>query len=288
MGTDGLVDVGQSVAGATAIGGSLTIKGHVDGDAVAVGGWVTLEPGATVDGDVVAVGGSVRAASGSVISGDAVSVGGMVEADTGAVIECDRVQVGGRLGGVILGVIGVAHGAPLAFRLAMWLLRVSLFVGAGVLLATYAPVRIANVRGFLTHRTGRSALGGLGLVVGIAPLCFVLLLTVIGIPLVPLAITAFGFLYLVGATAVASILGERLPILADRKGPVVTVLLGLALLSLLNAVPYLGSLAVLLTVTVAAGAALLSKFGQPVVVPPAVPAHIEPAVTPSPNEGEVR
>jgi len=50
-----------------AIGGSVTIAGHVRRDAVAIGGSVTLEPGARVEGDAVAIGGAVSVAEGATL-----------------------------------------------------------------------------------------------------------------------------------------------------------------------------------------------------------------------------
>jgi hypothetical protein len=49
---------------AVAIGGSITISGHVRKDVVAVGGSVTLLPSARVEGDVVAIGGTVSGREG--------------------------------------------------------------------------------------------------------------------------------------------------------------------------------------------------------------------------------
>src|SRR6266508_5200043 len=48
----------ETVDKAVAIGGSVTIAGHVRYDAVAIGGSVTLLPGASVGGDSVAIGGA--------------------------------------------------------------------------------------------------------------------------------------------------------------------------------------------------------------------------------------
>src|SRR5499433_2704009 len=53
------VGADETVDKAVAIGGSVTIAGHVRRDAVAVGGSVTLLPGARVEGDAVAIGGTV-------------------------------------------------------------------------------------------------------------------------------------------------------------------------------------------------------------------------------------
>lgn len=58
-----------------ALGGSLDIQGEVTGDAVSIGGTLTLGPDAAVRGDVVAVGGALNRAPGARIDGEIVEVG---------------------------------------------------------------------------------------------------------------------------------------------------------------------------------------------------------------------
>jgi len=74
----------ESVDKAVAIGGSLTIAGHVRRDAVAIGGSVTLLPNARVEGDVVAIGGAVSVAEGATVEGDYVSLGGSIPTTVGS------------------------------------------------------------------------------------------------------------------------------------------------------------------------------------------------------------
>ena len=54
------------------------------------------------------------------------------------------------------------------------------------------PKRMENVRSILNYRNpGPSSLGGLVLLVGFAPLMLLLLISIIGIPLIPVAIVLF-------------------------------------------------------------------------------------------------
>jgi len=67
---DQRVAAGETVSGSIAAWhGTLDVAGHVDGNAVAVGGDVVIHPGAVVDGDALAVGGSVRN-EGGVVQGE--------------------------------------------------------------------------------------------------------------------------------------------------------------------------------------------------------------------------
>src|SRR5262249_57450291 len=68
----------ETISKAVAIGGSVTVAGHVRQDAVAIGGSVTLLPGARVEGDAVAVGGTVSVEPGATLEGDNVSLGGPI------------------------------------------------------------------------------------------------------------------------------------------------------------------------------------------------------------------
>jgi len=52
-----------------AVGGSLTVAGHVEGNAVSMGGDITLESTARVDGDVVCMGGELHEDPGAVVGG---------------------------------------------------------------------------------------------------------------------------------------------------------------------------------------------------------------------------
>ncbi len=279
MGSDAVVEAGETVSEATVIGGTLTVRGHVEGDAVAVGGAVHLEPGALVDGDVVAVGGWVTTAKDAQIGGDAVSVGGLVQTESEASIAGDRIQVGGRIGGVMLGLIGLASGAPFGFGIAMELMRAALFLGTAVLLVTYWPARVTAVRVYLVQRPGLSVLAGVALAVGVLPICFVLMLTLVGIPLVPVVLAGVTLLYIVGTTALAAWIGDKLPFLRTRKTPLIAVLLGVAMLAFVKAVPYFGTLVALFASIAATGAAVVTRAGQPPAAPPPVVPPASPATT---------
>jgi len=59
---------------AVAVGGSVTVNGHVTGEAVAVGGSVNVNPGGRVDGNATSVGGKVNRAGGATIGGEVVEM----------------------------------------------------------------------------------------------------------------------------------------------------------------------------------------------------------------------
>jgi len=235
---------------AVAIGGSVTVEGHVRRVAVGFGGAVTLLPGARVEGDAVAIGGNVSVDPGATLEGDNVSLGGTIPTMVGSVV---RWGVGGR------------PGMRSMFGFASRLTRVVLLYVIALLIAVAFPNVLSRIRGYLVERPGLSALGGLALVLGFAPLCVLLAVTIIGIPLIPVAVLLLVALLVFGFTVAAGWLGDRIPLLQD-KTPVKTVALGGGVLALVGLVPWIGTAVLVLVAAVAAGATLLSRFGRTSVV----------------------
>jgi hypothetical protein len=247
VGSNGEVGVDEAVGDAVAVGGSMTVMGHVRGDAVAIGGNVVLEPSATVDGDAVAIGGEVDVADGASIKGD-------------------RVSIGGSLGGLISGLVDMGSRHSLlpgfVFGILSTLLRAIVLLVLGLLLIAFMPERIENVREFLTVRPGHSALAGFGVMVGFLPLCLLLVVTLVGIPLVPVAALMLAVVMVIGLTAFSVWLGYRIPLFKAAKTPVVAMLIGLGMCTLVDLVPVVGSPLLTFVAFASSGAVLLTRFGK--------------------------
>jgi len=241
------VGADETLDKAVAIGGSVTIAGHVRRDAVAIGGSVTLRPGARVEGDAVAIGGTVTVPDGATLEGDNVSLGGPIPTMAGSAASW------------------VAGGRPRLrgmFGFAARTTRAILLYVVALIVALAFPAALARTRQYLVERPGLSALGGLAIVLGFAPLCVLLAVTIIGIPLIPVAAMILAALLVFGFTVSASWLGDRLPVGGDEKTPVKSVALGGALLAVVGLIPWLGTTALILAAAISAGAALLSRFGR--------------------------
>jgi hypothetical protein len=254
------VEAGEVVDQAVAVGGPLTIAGTVLEDAVSVGGSVTLEPTAVVEGDVV-------------------SVGGSVDVQPGAKILGDRVGVGGPVGGIVGKLVG-GHGADdlpvglfLVLGIVSALVKCAVFLLIGLLVISFMPERYARVRDHMIRRPGKSALAGLIMALAIVPLCILLAVTVIGIPLIPIAGLLMFVVMAVGMTAFASWLGDRLPIFKGRKSQFGALALGTAVVFLVGLIPLVGAIAVAAASFAAGGAALLTKLGAPPKDAPAGPSN---------------
>ncbi len=233
----------ETIDKAVAIGGSITIAGHVQRDTVAIGGSITLLPGARVEGDAVAVGGSVSVDPAATLEGDSVSMGGTIPTTIGA---ATRWVVGGGRG--MRSLFSRTARAVLVYVIAL-------------LIAAAFPGALSRVKTYLVDRPGLSALGGLAIILGFIPLCVLLAVTIVGIPLIPVAVLLLLALLFFGFTVSAGWLGERMPLLRD-KTPVKTVALGGVVLALVGLIPWLGTAVLVLVAALPAGAALLSRFGR--------------------------
>jgi hypothetical protein len=236
----------ETVDRAVAVGGSITVAGHVRRDVVAVGGSVTLTPGARVEGDAVAVGGLVSIEEGATLEGDHVSAGGTIPAMAGSLT---RWAVSGR-----------PHLHPL-LGFVPRVMRALLIYAITLLIAASFPGALTRIRTYLVDRPGLSALGGIAIVLGFVPLCIALAVTIIGIPLIPVAMMLLVVLLLFGFAVSAGWLGERMPFLHE-KTPVKTVAVGGVVLAIVGLVPWIGSLLLICAAAVSAGATLLSRFGR--------------------------
>jgi hypothetical protein len=235
----------ETVDKAVAIGGSVTIAGHVRHDAVAIGGSVTLLPGASVGGDSVAIGGAVSVAEGATLEGDNVSLGGAIPTTVGSMTSW---------------VVGGPHMLSM-FRFASRLTRAVLLLIVALLIAVAFPGALTRIEAYLVNRPGLSALAGVAILLGFVPLCVLLAVTIIGIPLIPVAVMLLVALFLFGFTVSAAWLGERLPFLQGTT-PVKTVALGGAVFVLVGLIPWIGTAALILAAAFSAGATLLSRFGR--------------------------
>jgi hypothetical protein len=236
----------ESVDKAVAIGGSLTIAGHVRRDAVAIGGSVTLLPNARVEGDVVAIGGAVSVAEGATVEGDYVSLGGTIPTTVGSMTRW---------------VVGGPHMFSM-LSFAVRLTRAALLFVIAVLIAVAFPGALMRIVTYLVNRPGLSALGGLALLLGFVPLCVLLAVTIIGIPLIPVAVILLVALFLFGFTVSAAWLGEKLPVSQEHRTPSKSVAWGAAILVVVSLIPWIGTAALIIVAAMAAGATMLSRFGR--------------------------
>jgi hypothetical protein len=194
-----------------------------------------------------------------------VAIGGVVSVPEGATLEGDNVGLGGPVPATVGSMTRWAVGGPhmfWAFRFGARLVRAVLLFVIAVLIAAAFPGALGRVRTYLLDRPGLSALGGVAILLGFVPLCVLLAVSVIGIPLIPVAVMLLVAVLLFGFAVSAAWLGERIPGGQGNRTTVSSVAWGGAILAIIGLVPWIGTTVLILVAAVAAGAALLSRFGR--------------------------
>jgi hypothetical protein len=279
---DVVVHADQPARDVVAIRGSIKLEpGAQARDVVAVLGSVVVEPGAHAR-EAVSVGGSVKLGAGAEIDKDVVSVGGSIEKDAGAVIGGEEVSVGVPALSTIAALLGsrvVFETHPSrVFVVAQVLAKFVVYFALGLLVLALFPRRLDVVAtNFTTHPWKSLFTGLLGLVV--LPFLIVLLVaTVIGIPLVPVAALLVIAAGVLGFTALSFYVGRAVPLRLERATSVLQLAIGTAIVVLVSSIPILGWMAWFAALLLVFGAVLRSRFGSqggPVLptttVPPAAP-----------------
>ncbi|MDO8670408.1 MAG: polymer-forming cytoskeletal protein [Dehalococcoidia bacterium] len=237
-------------------GGEASVSGEIRGDMVVFGGSVNLDSTASVRGDLVTFGGSLRkdpeaTVGGSVVKG--LGIGKLVVPPSPVFGLRPEINLFWEfVSGLFKGIF-----ATLAL-LALAVLAVAMF-------STQLAVTEDVLENSFWHNAGIGALT----LTAAACLSFILLISLIGIP-VALLLWLLVFLSSIYAlVAVANVVGERVVHSArvSLSGPLVNVLVGMVLMMLvvvpMNAISggCLGTILLLLLATPGIGATVLSRFG---------------------------
>lgn len=253
------VTADEQYESAVAIGGDNTVYGRINKDAVSIGGNLIIKSGAVVLGTAVSVGGSVIIEPGARVEDDAVSVGGELQVSEEAVLGGSRVSIGipmpsmagaaGAMGGmIVLYIIGA-------------IIRTVMLLALALLLLWIMPRRLEAVGGYISARPGLSTLSGLLVFVGMIPVIVVLAISIIGIPLIPIAILILIAMVVVGHTAVMGMVGQKVPLVRANQLSIKAMIVGFVVFLILNLIPILGGLLFFFVTMVGVGAAFQTRFG---------------------------
>ncbi len=242
IGNDITLEEGQQADYVVAIGGQITVYGLAEKNVVAVGGSVVLTSKAVVRGDVISVGGVVTQGGGAMVSGD------IAEINTSSVLSSLDSAMHGELEGWSL----LLHIISLCF-FAIILIIV-------LIMTLLIPRWLAAVAHAVEENKVRSFLWGCLVTLAIVPFFMLLVISIIGIFLIPLAFTALLLAAIVGFIAVGSILGNRLitkifP--GYKKSLIKETLVGVSLLWLIGMIPYGGMILKAMAITSGLGGVML-------------------------------
>lgn len=262
-----VVKKGTRVETAVSYGGSVTVEEDavVSDDVVAFGGDVVLEKGALVDGDAVAFGGEVKKADGAQVRGEIVSMGSKTLGATvaqGAVKAAQERKRDSGGGGV-----------------AGFLLRFAVLFGLGFVFMMFAPQKVRLLEQEIQRAPAVDGAMGLLGFLGLIPATVLLALTIIGIPVAVLLWPMVVLVSLMGLTAVANLVGARLPFFKGRRTQALVLAIGVLALLLAALVPVLGPLVLTIAFCISFGAVLRTRLGfrnQSLPVPDPVGAPTRP------------
>ncbi|HTV77390.1 MAG TPA: RDD family protein [Steroidobacteraceae bacterium] len=261
---------GSAHADVVSVFGDTTVNGPTDGDAVAVLGSATIN--ADVGGDVVAVLGNVTLGPAAHVHGDVVSVLGTVRQDPAAIVDGSVEHV---LPEVFVNTEGLRHWIGYGL-----LLGRPLVIGSGLswlwafsfgLLALYAVLALLfrdaaqHCIGSLNANPGKSLLVAI-LAVLLTPLMlFLLAVTIVGIPVIPIALILMFIAGVFGKVTVLGWIGERcfgLRAGGSAPHPAAAVLVGGMLVMLVYLVPVLGFVMFILLSLLGYGAVLFAVLSR--------------------------
>jgi uncharacterized RDD family membrane protein YckC len=268
------------------IGGSSEVDGEVGQNVVAIAGNIHLKPGAKIGQDTVAVMGAVTVDPKAGVGGDAVSVGGKLNLTDGATVQGQKVNVGLPFsflnGGNWLGkwlTSCVFEFRPLAPQVGFVWIIAGVFFLFYLFIAAVFPRPVQVCVDVLNQRPATTVLMGI-LTKILAPVAFlILVVTVVGLVVVPFLAAALFLGAVVGKIAILEWLGLHV---GRRLGsafqkPLVAFLIGTIFLTLFYMVPILGMLTYTIFGVWGLGCAATAAFGrmrhempeQPTVPPPA-------------------
>lgn len=238
-GRDATVAAGTEVDSVVVLSGDAHIAGRVTETVVAIGGSIYLEPGAEVYGDAVSLGGTINLQGDARIGGQQVSMGSF---------SLDNIH------------IGPFFSNWLGFNLSVWRLLSLLFLG--LIVFWLVPQHVHRSSAAVELNPLRSVIFGLLGYLALIPMTILLLITVLGIPLIPVLWLLVVAGRLLGQVALGLLAGRWLaPKLNLQTTDIYQLLLGLLVLGLITAIPVVGGLASLFYGLVGFGAALWTRFG---------------------------
>jgi hypothetical protein len=240
------------------VGGDLEIEGSIGDALVLVGSDAHLK--SSFRGDVVAVGSKVILAPGVIVNGDIVSVGSQILKGENALITGDQVEVNANN---IISSFHIWGPTFLAIILGLILLASLIFALLTFLAGALFPTGIERSKTYLRNNLGQCFLVGLILFIFFLPLNFILLITLIGIPLIPMLWLIYGVLAIWGISVLANIIGSKILNAFNYQGNshLLPLFIGILIFYLLALIPILGWLIILIIKIIALGTALLTQLG---------------------------
>jgi hypothetical protein len=243
-------------------GGSVTVpENQVVENAHAFGGSVTVSPNAKVSDTAIAFGGDVILKPGARVAGDAYSFGGKIIQEPGAIISGEKATFSDRHGMMYGSYTRPSFFANYLFSAVFRVCAAIVATILGLIILQNSPQFLPHLAMQLRQAPGAVALWGIGSIIGIIFATVFLAITLIGIPLIPLLSLTAVITSLVGSLGVALFVGQSI-VHSDSRSVRQQFLAGLAIVTVLTLIPFLGGLVVFFVNLFGIGVILLWQFGR--------------------------
>jgi len=286
VGKSVVVKAGTTVDSAVSFGHEVQVYGTVTDAAVSFGSDVVVESGGKILGDAVSFGGSIRVKDNGSIGRDAVSLGGAVDVAPSGIVSGQVVKIKENWSGcshgwnidrvwqnpfttpwdsilkiIVFGpLIGIGGIFGIFLVIFFFFMRLFLWLGVAILAVLFFPAALDRLAQCTGGRFGVSFLLGL-LMMGVIPFFFLfMLLTIIGIPFIPLAAACLFLICIFGAIGVALWVGKLFP-KSDARSQMMNTIIGVLVISLLRLIPGVGFVVWILLVSVSLGSLIISRLG---------------------------
>ncbi|MGB9839252.1 polymer-forming cytoskeletal protein [Thermovenabulum sp.] len=225
---------GKVLKDAVAIMGDVVVRGRVDGDAVAIGGKVTIEPTGTVLGNT-----------------NEISLGNSIN-EIFRNLHKNNIYFGP-------GFAGSFYTNQLFFFKIMRLLGL---LTLGIIVLAFFPNILGNIVESVDKSIGYNFLLGLAGLIITPIVIFLLVLSIIGIPLIPMVIIFISTAYFFGYIGICIFLGRKInEYIRANKNLFVEFIFGALVIWLLQYVPIAGFLINLFVFLLSIGLAIKTRFG---------------------------
>lgn len=247
IGDDVTIEAHQKANNVVVVGGQITINGLVENNVVTVGGSVVLTSKALVRGNVVCIGGVVARGSGAQVFGN--------------IKEINSSNISTFISSFFR---GEPDGWSALFKIISLYLQGLIFIMA-MLMAFILPRPLTAIKQSIQKSKIKSFFWGLLATLMITPFFILLVISVAGIYLIPLAFTALLMAFILGYIAAGALLGDIILtkiVHVYKKSLIVETILGLILLLVIGWMPYIGWLIKVFVVTIGFGGVLLVLFNR--------------------------
>lgn len=222
----------------SSIGGPVDVSGRVHGNLSAVGGKVTLSGEGQVDGEISALGGGVEKGpkavhKGSINSFSSQGIRRTLSKALGTARSAARMHPGPgdsrnwrtetRVWSTDFSKIQAGDFKTLSFLIAAWAAVIGIMLAAGVVLVTlpavFFPDNVQKVQAAINGDVWRACAIGAVMLVGLFPGLLLMIVSILGIPLVPFALILFAAAAVLGLSAFSVIMQARFFEGIKKSGP---------------------------------------------------------------------